>query len=118
MRVRARSARSAGPYGKGNSVTLSGSAALAACLRDKWRNRLVMSDPDALAGQFCLLRITEAGDDGDASAIISAVRGGCGENFSQPGILHGGDHFGICVRHGRRPAITKDHDAVDVSTDH
>lgn len=57
-------------------VTLSGSAALATCLRDKWRNRLVMSDPDALAGEFCLLRITEAGDDGDASAIISAVRGG------------------------------------------
>ncbi len=46
-------------------VTLSGFAALATCLRDKWRNRLVMSDPDALAG-----------DDGDASAIISAVRGG------------------------------------------
>ncbi len=45
----------------------------------KWfrgRNRLVMSDPAALAGEFCLLRITEAGDDGDASAIISAVRGG------------------------------------------
>ena len=78
----------------------------------------VMSSPDGLAGYLFLLRVTEACDGGCANAVLSSVRGGRTEDFPQPGIFHGGDDLLIRARQGGRTPITKDHDAVDMSTDH